>query len=99
MKYVLILLLLCGCAKQPVSETIAQNAVNTATAIEKTLPKQCATDVVKTQIESVKTQITAIVQACETEKAEITAEKIRWKWAFLGLLTVVLAFIAKKIMK
>ena len=99
MKYIAILLLLCGCAQTPASETVANGAINTAVAIEKSLTADCATDAIKTQIESVKTQINAIVQTCKTEKAEIVAEKIRWKWAFLGLLMAVLAFVAKKIIK
>lgn len=100
MKRVMIALLLCGCAKQPVpSNTIAESAINTTTAIEQSLPAQCATEAIKTQLQAVKTQITAITQACETEKAEIRSEKIKWKTAFFGLLVVIGIYIAKKVLK
>jgi hypothetical protein len=46
-----------------------------------------------------KSQIKTINKVCDTEKAEITAEKVRWKWAFWGLFIVVSIFIAKKVIK
>ena len=92
--------LLSGCAKQPVaSETIAEGAINAATAIEQTLPKECATQAIKTQITALKTQIKAITVASQSEKQIIEQEKIRWKWSFLALLFVVGAFVLRKVLK
>lgn len=99
MKYIIIVLLLAGCAKQPVSETIADNAINGITTIEHNLSAGCATDNIKTQIRAVKTQINAIVQACETEKAEIRADKVKWQTAFWALLAIVSAFVIRKVLK
>ena len=78
---------------------MAESAINTATAIEQSLPKQCATDGIKSQITAIKTQITAITQACETEKAEIQAEKIKWKTAFFGLLIAIAVFVIRTVAK
>ena len=94
----LILTVLTSCAKQPVaSETIADSAISAATAIEQALPKECATQAIKTQITALKTQIKAITAASESEKQVIEQEKIRWKWAFLSLVMAVALFIAKKV--
>lgn len=94
----LILTVLTSCAKQPVaSETIAEGAISAATAIEQTLPKECATQAIKTQITALKTQIKAITAASESEKQVIEQEKIRWKWAFLSLVMAIALFIAKKV--
>lgn len=102
MKYMLILLpfLLYGCAKAPVaSETIADSATSAVAVIEKTLPKECQTAVVQTQLASVQAQIKAITSACATEKEAITQEKLRWQWAFWGLLAVIGIYMAKRVLK
>lgn len=78
---------------------MAESAINTATAIEQSLPKQCATDGIKSQITAIKTQITAITQACETEKAEIRADKIKWMTAFFGLVIAIAVFVIQKVTK
>ena len=92
MKYTLILLpfLLYGCAKTPVaSETIADSATS----------EECQTAVVQTQLASVQAQIKAITSACATEKEAITQEKLRWQWAFWGLLAVIGIYVAKRVLK
>lgn len=102
MKYILILLpfLLCGCTKTPVaSDTIADSATSAVAVIGQTLPKECQTAVVQTQLASVQAQIRAITAACTTEKEAITQEKIRWQWAFWGLLVVIGVYIAKRVLK
>ena len=102
MKHFVILLfyiiLLGGCVKQPLpSESIAESAITSTNALEQTLSDGCITDSVKTQIKAIKTQIKAITVASKNEKKAIEQEKIRWKWAFLGLLMVVMAFVARKL--
>lgn len=95
----LALCTLCSCGAPSASNTMAESAINTATAIEQSLPKQCATEGIKTQITAIKTQITAITQACETEKAEIRADKIKWKTAFFGLVIAIAVFVIRKVAK
>lgn len=93
-----LFILLTACTKTPAaSDSITNSAINTTTALEQSLPAQCATDGIKTQINAIKTQINAIKTACDTEKQVITQEKIRWKWAFFGLLAVVVAYILRRL--
>ena len=47
----------------------------------------------------IKSQIKAINDACDTEKAEIKADKIKWQTAFWALFLVVGVFSLKKIIK
>ena len=95
-----VMLALVGCAKNPpVSETIADNAVNATTGLEQSLPAECKTDAIMTQITVVKTQIRAISSACETEKDVITTEKLRWMWSFWGVVGLVGIFLVRKILK
>ena len=96
---ILLSLILCGCAKtSTVSENLTINAINSATVLEQSLPKECATSAIKTQIDNLKSQITQISQACDLEKNEIQHEKIKWKTAFFGLLLVIAVFITRKLL-
>ena len=91
---------MCSCVRQPVaSDSIANSAQNSLVALEKTLTDTCNTPAIKSQLEAIKTQIIAIQDSCAIEKEVITQEKIKWKWAFMGLAMVVLAYIARKILK
>lgn len=104
MKHFTILLtlavLLSGCAKDtPVSDTLADNAVNATTALEKALPEECKTDFVNTQFTVIKTEIRAIKNACDIEKDVITKEKLKWQWGFWLLVAVIGVYVGKKILK
>lgn len=104
MKHFTILLtlavLLSGCTKNtPVSDTLAENAINATTALEKALPEECKTDFVTTQFAVIKTEIRATKNACDVEKDVITKEKLKWQWGFWILVAVIGAYIGRKILK
>lgn len=98
--FFLLVLLLASCAKQePLSETIADTAVNTVTAIEQSLPVECKTDAITTQFIIAKTEIRNVKNACENEKKEITRDKRKWQFGFWALVLVIGAYITRKILK
>ena len=102
MKYFILALaiMLGGCARQePVSETIANNAINATTALEQQLPAECKTEAMTTQITVIKTEIRAVKSACQTEKDQITQEKLKWKMSFWALVAVIGVYIARKVLK
>lgn len=86
-------------SEKPVSENLADNAVNATTALEQGLSKECKTDSIITQITVVKTEIKAISKACQTEKQVITQEKRKYQILFFGLLALVGIFLVKKVLK
>lgn len=93
-------LILSGCASEkPVSETITENAINQATAIEQSLPSECKSAAIITQLSVLKSEIKNISVACETEKDQITQEKNSWKLGFWGLIIVIGVYIVRKILK
>ena len=94
----LVLFMLSSCGAQSVSHDIAQNAINATTALEQSLPAQCATENIKNQINGIKSQIKTISTACETEKRVIEQEKLRWKWSFFALLAAIGLYVARKIL-
>lgn len=95
----LSLFILSSCTKHTVSHNVAQNTINQITALEQSIDEKCTTNAIKTQINVIKSQIKAINDACDTEKAEIKADKIKWQTAFWALFLVVGVFSLKKIMK
>ena len=100
MKYLAILLILCGCTvNQPASETIANSAQESLNAISTTLTPECKTKAIESQINAAQTAIKATISACESEKEIINQEKIRWKWAFIMLSIMILAYIGRKVLK
>lgn len=97
--FFLLAVLLVGCSRHaPVSETIADNAINATTALEQGLKADCKTAAITTQITVIKTQIKAVSSACQAEKDQITQEKLRWQWSFWLLAAAVLAYVAKRIL-
>lgn len=98
--FFLVMLALVGCAKEPaVSETLTENAVNATTALEQSLPAECKTESILTQITVVKTEIKAISKTCKVEKDKITQDKLKWQWSFWGLLGIVGVYLIRKILK
>lgn len=95
----LLLFMLSSCGTHTVSHNIADNTINQITALEQSIDEKCTTNAIKTQINVIKSQIKAINDACDTEKAEIRADKVKWQTAFWALFLVVGVFSLKKIMK
>lgn len=95
----LSLFVLSSCETHTVSHNIADNTINQITALEQSINEKCATDSIKTQINVIKSQIKAINGACDTEKAEITAEKNKYKIAFWSLVVIIGLFVSRKIIK
>ena len=93
-----VLFILSSCAK-PVSNDIANNAINQATALEQLLSAECARESIKTQIKGIKSEINAITKACDIEKAEIRADKVKWQTAFWALAIIILAYVGKRVLK
>lgn len=98
--FFLLILLLAGCSKtQPVSDTIADNAITATTALEQQLPAECKTSGITTQFEVIKTEIRAAKNACQAEKDIITHDKLKWKYGFWALVAIIGIYIARKVMK
>jgi hypothetical protein len=97
---IMTILLITGCAKQqPASETIANSAQESLNAVTATLPKDCKSDAVTAQINAAKTAINATVTACNNEKDIINSDKRKYQLLFFGLLILILANTARKVLK
>ena len=94
------LISLYGCVRQPDAVQGAANAAHQQViAIKDSIPKECLSKVHEEQIKALDQTIDTIVTNCEAQKDKITAEKVKWMYAFFALLIIVLAHIARKVFK
>lgn len=92
--------LLSSCTKEvPGSQQATENAINTITAIQESLPKECQTSSNQLLFKVAQSEIREVKTHCDNEKAKIEREKVRWKLSTFALLIVVMIYIVKKILK
>lgn len=97
---VLLILCLAGCAKQTDAlNDAATVAHETIADIGYSLPKECKTEAVNKRLETADTAVDSVVSACESQKATIDQERIRWKWSFFALAIIILFHVGKKVIK
>lgn len=98
MRYLLMILLLCGCAKTA-SQTITESALQQVNAIEQAITAECKTTAVTSQINTLRDTIKSQLSACELEKQKITADKIRWKTTAVLLMIIIAVYFGSRFMK
>ena len=87
-------LILSGCASEkPASHQVADSAKESIQTIVANKP-ECK-DVGKV----CESQIDSIIASCDLGFEKLTQEKIKWKWAFIGLAMVIGVYVSKKILK
>lgn len=95
-----VMFLFTGCVKQPDAVQGAANAAHQqVVAIKESLPKECQSKANEEQMRALDETIDTIVTNCELQKDEITAEKLKWMYSFFALAIIVLAHIARKVLK
>lgn len=100
---VIILLLsfmISGCSKtvDPV-ESLTDAAHQQIVAIDESLPKECRTKAIKEQLKAHDETVESIKMNCDTQRQLLNEEKIRWKWSFITLLVMILAYFGRKAIK
>lgn len=92
--------LLTGCVRKPDPvESSADVAHQQIVAIKDSIPKECMTKANEEQLKALDRTIDVIVYNCEAQKDKITSEKLKWMYSFFALLIIVLANIARKVLK
>lgn len=89
-------LLLSGCKTQTASEAVTESAINTATALEQSLPPECKTEPIITQIWAIKTQIKAIENTCKVQTDNMRLQRNNYMWAFFAMIAVCAIYFLRK---
>ena len=94
------LFILTGCAKNadPV-DTIADTVHQQIGAIQESLPPECKTAAIDKQLKAVDGTVDSIKAMCDTQKAALNSEKLRWQWAFFALVAGIGLYFVRKILK
>ena len=92
--------LLSGCQKEkPVYHEVVQNGIDVINAIEEGLPAECKSESNAILFNVARKQMSNCESSCDLVVSKVESEKLRWKWAVFGLLTVIGLYIAKKVLK
>ena len=98
MRYILIALLLSGCAKTA-SESAADAALIQVDAVEQSIKKQCPQAKIDKDMNALRADIKSQLRTCEAEQARIHADKVKWETAFFAMLAIVAVWFAGKFIK
>lgn len=102
MKYLAIpfIILLSGCTREvPPSHEMTENAINTITAIQQSLPEECKTDANQLMFKVAEREVRGIEKQCNIEKGKIERRVTKWRLISFGLIILIAAYIAKRLMK
>lgn len=88
MKYILILLLLTGCAKTA-SETAADAALSQVDAVEAQIKKECPATKIDKDMNALRASIKSQLATCEGELARVEGDKVKWQVAFWAVILMI----------
>lgn len=84
----LLMLLLSGCTRTVATDSVLESVKKQTDVLERSLPKECKTEVVMAQIAAIRSQTDAVSAVCNTEKREIIESRDKWKLGFFLLLII-----------
>lgn len=95
MRYLLIALLLTGCAKTA-SQSATEAALAQVDVVEQSIKKECPQAKIDKDMNALRASINSQLSTCEAEQARIQANKTTWQVAFFALLAIIGIWFGKK---
>lgn len=95
MRYVLVMLLLFGCAKTPM-QNITDSAQQQLNALEQSIKPECKSASTTEQINALRGTINSQLSTCESEMKRITADKIKWETIAIMLMIIIGVYVGRK---
>lgn len=96
----LVAVLLSGCTREtPPSHEMTENAINTITAIQQSLPEECKTEANQLMFRVAEREVRGIEKQCDIEKAKIERQVIKWRLISFAMALVIIAYIAKRFVR
>lgn len=93
---VAILLCLTSCSRATTNHEaigVVHNSVNT---LEQSLPKECKTKAIQSQIDGLHQQLAVAESRCDDAIRQEKTNTVKWKTAFFGLLLVIGVWVVRK---
>ena len=98
MKYLVIVLLLCGCVKTT-TETVTETALQQVDSIEQSITPECKNASITMQMMALRSTIKTQLSACETEKSKLKSDITKWQVISVALFGALLLLLYIKILR
>ena len=98
-RLLLLSLILCSCGMRTENHEAIDAVNNSVVALEQSLPKECKTQAIQTQIDGLHKQLAVAESVCNDAIRHEKSNTIKWKTAFYGLLLVMVVYLARKVLK
>lgn len=96
----LVAVLLSGCTREtPPSHEMTENAINTITAIQQSLPEECKTEANQLMFRVAEREVRGIEKQCDIEKAKIERQVIKWRLISFAMALAIIAYIMKRFIR
>lgn len=96
----LVAVLLSGCTREtPPSHEMTENAINTITAIQQSLPEECKTESNQLMFRVAEREVRGIEKQCDIEKGKIERQVIKWRLISFAMALIIIAYIMKRFIK
>lgn len=97
-KYIgLIAALVCmGCASKSATDSISESVAQQIVALKESLPVECQTRAIYSQIDAIESSKNSMVQSCKADVAKVEAQRDKWMIAFFAIVLVLCGFAAKR---
>lgn len=92
-----ICILACaGCASKSATDSISESVTQQIVALKESLPPECQTKVIYSQISAIESGKNSMAQSCKADIAKVEAQRDKWMVAFFAIVAVLCGFAVKK---
>lgn len=94
--FLIVLLGCAGCASKSATDSISESVTQQIVALKESLPVECQTKAIYSQIDAIESSKDSIVQSCKADIAKVEAQRDKWIVAFFAIVLVLCGFAVKK---
>ncbi|MBR2250935.1 MAG: hypothetical protein IJ881_00630 [Neisseriaceae bacterium] len=85
-----------GCASKSATDSISESVAQQIVALKESLPVECQTKAIYSQIDAIESGKNSIVQSCKADIAKVEAQRDKWMVAFFAIVLVLCGFAVKR---
>lgn len=90
------LLLMCGCTRKTATDSISESVTQQIVALKESLPPECQTKAIYSQISAIESGKDSMVQSCRADIAKVQAQRDKWIVAFFAIVAALCGFAIRK---
>lgn len=86
-----------GCAGKSATDSISESVAQQIVALKESLPVECQTKAIYSQIDAIESNKDSIVQSCKADIAKVEAQRDKWMVAFFAIVAILGVLTIKKL--